>query len=328
MSAQRKLLFVVAMLLMGALPASAQFGFVWIQWLEPVATTGDLPSCATGTIEENRARLVQGPSTPTMWYCPVGGGSWVSLGGAGGTDDQIAAEVPFTPAGGVAATDVQAAIEEVDAEHTVDTDTFAGYVPTGDATSLLTASSAPVDGECAVGDATGNVAFEACGGGGIGGSTGAVDNALLLADGAGGALLKSAGADLVFSDALNRLFLQGDSTVPDFHIYKSNAGVGLKRWSAQNTGAASQAVLTFGLLNDGATGWTRQNMARLLVNSAGGFWDLGSSPMGPTILRLGSQATAPTACTIGDLYVDQSGAYCACTSTNTWENMTATGSCV
>lgn len=36
-------------------------------------------------------------------------------------DDQTAAEVPFTPAGGVAATDAQAAIEEVDAEHTVDT---------------------------------------------------------------------------------------------------------------------------------------------------------------------------------------------------------------
>lgn len=36
--------------------------------------------------------------------------------------DQTAAEVPFAPAGGIAATDVQAALEEVDAEHTVDTD--------------------------------------------------------------------------------------------------------------------------------------------------------------------------------------------------------------
>jgi len=32
------------------------------------------------------------------------------------TDDQIASEVPFTPAGGIAATDVQAALAEVDAE--------------------------------------------------------------------------------------------------------------------------------------------------------------------------------------------------------------------
>lgn len=38
------------------------------------------------------------------------------------TDDQVASEVPFTPVGGIAATDVQAALEEVDAEHTVNTD--------------------------------------------------------------------------------------------------------------------------------------------------------------------------------------------------------------
>lgn len=37
-------------------------------------------------------------------------------GGGGGTDDQTAAEVPFTPTGGIAATDVQAAIAELDSE--------------------------------------------------------------------------------------------------------------------------------------------------------------------------------------------------------------------
>lgn len=42
----------------------------------------------------------------------------------GGTDDQVASEVPFTPVGGIIATDVQAALQEVDAEHTIDTDTF------------------------------------------------------------------------------------------------------------------------------------------------------------------------------------------------------------
>lgn len=46
------------------------------------------------------------------------GGSWtaISAGGGGGTDDQVAAEVPFTPAGNIAATDVQAALEELDSE--------------------------------------------------------------------------------------------------------------------------------------------------------------------------------------------------------------------
>lgn len=42
---------------------------------------------------------------------------WVDqTGGGGGTDDQTAAEVPFTPAGNIAATNVQAAIQELDSE--------------------------------------------------------------------------------------------------------------------------------------------------------------------------------------------------------------------
>jgi hypothetical protein len=209
-----------------------------------------------------------------------------------------------------------------------DADTAAGYTFTGLDTSIVTGTLG-TSGDCAEwnidGDLVGSGA--ACGGGGgIGGSTGAVDNALLLADGAGGALLKSAGADLVFSDALNRLFLQGDSTTPDFHIYKSNAGVGLKRWSVQNVGGASSAVLSFGLLNDTASSWTKQDVMRLRVDSAGSFLDLGTASPA-TRLRLGSQATAPAACTLGDVYMDSSGAYCVCTSANTWTNTTGVGAC-
>lgn len=40
------------------------------------------------------------------------------------------------------------------------------------------------------------------------------------------------------------------------------------------------------------------------------------------------EATAPAACVIGDFYVDTSGAYCACTATNTWTNTTGVGTCV
>lgn len=51
------------------------------------------------------------------------------LGGGGpGSDDQTAAEVPFTPAGTIAATNVQAAIEEVAAEATGGSVTPAAYV--------------------------------------------------------------------------------------------------------------------------------------------------------------------------------------------------------
>ena len=39
------------------------------------------------------------------------------------------------------------------------------------------------------------------------------------------------------------------------------------------------------------------------------------------------RATAPATCTVGGVYFDTSGAFCACTATNTWENTTATGTC-
>src|SRR3990167_6975040 len=44
-------------------------------------------------------------------------------------------------------------------------------------------------------------------------------------------------------------------------------------------------------------------------------------------LNFSTLATAPATCSIGAFYVDTSGAYCACTATNTWSNMTATGTC-
>lgn len=47
---------------------------------------------------------------------------------------------------------------------------------------------------------------------------------------------------------------------------------------------------------------------------------------GPDI-RINPRTSAPATCTIGDFYVDTSGAYCACISTNTWENMVSTGAC-
>ena len=56
------------------------------------------------------------------------------IGGRIGTDDQTAAEVPFTPNGSIAATDVQAAIQEVRDEagtsHTQGTDTALGTLGT------------------------------------------------------------------------------------------------------------------------------------------------------------------------------------------------------
>lgn len=45
------------------------------------------------------------------------------------------------------------------------------------------------------------------------------------------------------------------------------------------------------------------------------------------ILHLGPRVTKPSTCSIGDIYADTSGAYCACFGSNQWEKMNATGSC-
>lgn len=68
-----------------------------------------------------------------------GGAKWVpgAGGGGGGSDDQTAAEVPFTPAGTIAATDTQAAVEEVASDaatalstHAADTTSVHGITDT------------------------------------------------------------------------------------------------------------------------------------------------------------------------------------------------------
>ncbi|MBI2548847.1 hypothetical protein HYW21_05850 [Candidatus Woesearchaeota archaeon] len=44
-------------------------------------------------------------------------------------------------------------------------------------------------------------------------------------------------------------------------------------------------------------------------------------------LRIEPKADAPTTCAIGDIYIDSSGAYCTCVSSNAWENIVSVGSC-
>lgn len=72
-------------------------------------------------------------------------GTFVTPAG-GGSDDQVASEVPFTPAGAIAANDVQEAIEELDTEKqpiSANLTTFAGIAPAaGIGNFLATPSSA------------------------------------------------------------------------------------------------------------------------------------------------------------------------------------------
>lgn len=86
------------------------------------------------------AASIEGPAGPAGEGVPAGGTTGQALvknsnadydtkwatGGGGGSDDQTAAEVPFTPAGNVAATDVQAAIQELDSEKAAVSHTHSG----------------------------------------------------------------------------------------------------------------------------------------------------------------------------------------------------------
>jgi hypothetical protein len=70
---------------------------------------------------------------------------------------------------------------------------------------------------------------------------------------------------------------------------------------------------------DGDTLLTRAGAAHLRVS--------GATTSTGAVFRIEPLATAPAACTIGDQYVDTSGAQCGCVATNTWENKVTTGSC-
>jgi hypothetical protein len=80
-----------------------------------------------GTANEGKLFRVATDGTITPGATAI---TWQEIvtGGGGGADDQTAAEVPFTPAGSIAATDVQAALVELDSEvvHLAGAETIAG----------------------------------------------------------------------------------------------------------------------------------------------------------------------------------------------------------
>lgn len=135
------------------------------------ATTADSATSATTATTASSLAADGANCPPGQWAAGVDAsgasqGCTVDATGAG-SDDQTAAEVPSTPVGGVAAIDVQAAIEELDAEHTIDTDTTcldagvdclfaASSSEGGAATSALTASTATAlaanGGNCTAGN--------------------------------------------------------------------------------------------------------------------------------------------------------------------------------
>jgi len=77
---------------------------------------------------------------------------------------------------------------------------------------------------------------------------------------------------------------------------------------------------------DTGIGWVSADILTLIV---GGQTALTiPETAGAVVFTFHTEAAAPATCAIGDFYIDTSGAYCACSATNTWSNMHATGSCV
>lgn len=116
-----------------------------------------------------------------------------------------------------------------------------------------------------------------------------------------------------------------------FHVANSGAAFGLFDNTANSIGfgfgagtvasflEASTDLLILRAASYAATGTgVGTEVARATSNG----WKVTS------ILKVSPLASAPATCVAGeDLYTDTSGAWCACTVTNTWENLTVTGSC-
>lgn len=112
----------------------------------------------------------------------------------------------------------------------------------------------------------------------------------------------------------NTIFdMVGDDTYTDygFRIIRGSGASGTSRLDHRGTGTYQLRAVEAATI-DFQTGST----SRFQINSAA------------NVVKIIPQATAPATCAIGEMYVDTSGAYCACTATNTWSNMTATGTCV
>ena len=139
-----------------------------------------------------------------------------------------------------------------------------------------------------------------------------------------------------------RLEITLPSVTEPAYGFKSDPGLGMYRVGADQLGFTAGAELVVDVLNNGTdstvtvTEDSTQAGAGFIYEDSGGT-DLVT--MGPgtvvalpnttvtDVLTVTPQATAPATCSIGDLYIDTSGAACACSATNTWSNMHATGSC-
>jgi hypothetical protein len=192
----------------------------------------------------------------------------IVLPSAGGTDDQTAAEVPSGPVGGVVATNVQDAIAELDAEHTVDTDTFAGISTLGDLNAALGSAVADgphfapstitsdygADSVALTTDTTGNYVASVTNGAGITGGDGGSEGAALTIAATLGVSI--AAAEMADEDHGDVSWLSGVASVDDEAVAATELTDGtpgnLLTWDASGeaavvaTGSATQVLTSNG----------------------------------------------------------------------------------
>jgi hypothetical protein len=122
-------------------------------------------------------------SVDTTMYVWNGAAWEVAVGG--GTDDQTAAEVPFTPVGTIAATDVQAAIAELDSEFPERGQDLVAAMFSGGTQTGITVTYDDTDG-------TLDLTVTAAGSGDVTGPAASIDNEIVLFDSTTGKVIKRA----------------------------------------------------------------------------------------------------------------------------------------
>lgn len=134
----------------------------------------------------------------------------------------------------------------VDASGAVESCTADDDLPDADEVteSMLKAVDTAIDEECLTYETTtGDFEWQTCGSAGIGGSTGATDDAILIADGTGGSTLAASAATLTSAGSL---------TIPSAEQLKWSTDTGLERYSAAIVGVTNGSTGVGGLLVAGS----------------------------------------------------------------------------
>ncbi len=161
-------------------------------------------------------------------------------------------------------------------------------------------------------------------------SDGATDNPLTIGDGQGtcpdGPCFASLDDDLALYASNNTLYWSTGTSV--FTVWQSLwiANDGQRPYLVGNVDATStQPGFAWG--GDADTGMGQAGLDQLSLIAGAVEALRATETAGAIVITFHTDAAAPGTCSIGDFYVDTSGAFCACTAANTWSNMTATGAC-